>query len=131
MAPPCLPIYIDLGPCPPQIIRIWNNLIACTRTQCEVVWLTVSIDVRLIRDVRGMGGLGCPEIYIRLEAEISKGSLIIVQDNPIVPDVVDGVLASDLASVTVRNETDKIADIEGVECIDVRINLTLSSMSAH
>lgn len=71
-----------------------------------------------------MGGLGCPEIYIRLEAEISRGSLIILQDNPIVPDVVDGVLASDLASVTVRNETDKIADIEGIECIDVRINPT-------
>ena len=69
-----------------------------------------------------MGGLGSPEIYIRLEAEISKGSLIIVQDSHIVPDVVDGVLASDLASVTVRNETDKIVDIDGIDCIDVRIS---------
>lgn len=70
-----------------------------------------------------MGGIGRPEIYIRLEAEISGGSLIIVKDSPILPDMVAGVLASDLASVTVRNEMDMIIDIDGIDCPDVRINL--------
>lgn len=32
MAPPCMPIYIELGPCPAQVTRVWDNPMTCSRT---------------------------------------------------------------------------------------------------
>ena len=68
-----------------------------------------------------MGALVCPDIDIRLEAEISRGDLAVLEGRLIVPDTVNGVLASDLASVPVRNESQKNIEIMGIECVDVCI----------
>lgn len=67
-----------------------------------------------------MGGFNCPKIKIRLEAEISQGDLVVIANRLIVPDIVNGILASDLASVPIRNEMEVIIEILGIECIDVR-----------
>jgi hypothetical protein len=63
------------------------------------------IVLRLIRDVRAMGGVGSPLISVRLKAQRSGPSnLQVVEDSVILPDVVNGKLASSYGSVIVRNE---------------------------
>lgn len=70
-----------------------------------------NIDIRMIRDVRVMGGNEAPETLIKLKAEGSKGSLALVQQKVLIPDIVDGVLASPFAFVPVRNEGRNVIDI--------------------
>ena len=58
------------------------------------------VNIRLIRDVRVMGGLGEPKISINLKAERSNSSLAIVWQKALIPDIVDNrVLATPFASV--------------------------------
>ena len=76
------------------------------------------IDVRLIRDVRAMGGAGEPEICIKIEAQRSVNSLALTKD-VLAPDIVDGNLAGSLASVSIRNEARNWIKIKGIECLDV------------
>jgi len=69
-----------------------------------------TIDLRFVRDVRAMGGVGSPTIDIQLEAQSSTKDLHIAADNVIMPDIVNGRLASMLGSIQVRN--DHVHDIE-------------------
>ncbi|CAD0057682.1 unnamed protein product, partial [Aureobasidium pullulans] len=69
-----------------------------------------TIDSRLVRDVRVMGGVGSPHIDIHLEAQSSTQDLHVAVDQTIMPDMVNGRLASMLGSVQVRN--DHVQDIE-------------------
>ena len=69
-----------------------------------------TIDLRLVRDVRVMGGVGSPHIDIHLEAQPSTQDLHVAVDQTIMPDMVNGRLASMLGSVQVRN--DHVQDIE-------------------
>ena len=78
-----------------------------------------------------MGALVCPDIDIRLEAEIGRGDLAVLEERLIVSDTVNGVLASDLASVPVRNESQKNIEIMGIECVDVCIFQFRNSISAR
>ena len=71
-----------------------------------------NVNIRLIRDVRVMGGIGEPKISIKLKAERSNSNLAIVGQKALIPDIVDnGVLASPFASVPVRNEGQTSLDI--------------------
>ena len=63
------------------------------------------LEIRLVRDVRSMGGLDQPSLNITIEARISKETLSIVIDKLIVPDVIDGKLPSVYCSVPVRNNS--------------------------
>ena len=72
------------------------------------------VDVRLIRDVRLMGGIGEPKITIRLKAEITNPGLAVIASQLLVPDVVNGLLAGSFASVPVRNDGHDVIDIVGV-----------------
>lgn len=69
-----------------------------------------TIDLRFVRDVRAMGGTGSPTIEIQLEARSSTQDLHIAADSALMPDMVNGRLASTLGSITVRN--DHAHDIE-------------------
>lgn len=64
------------------------------------------IDLRLVRDIRAMGGLRCPSLATRLEAQLLRGGLTVNEQRLIVGDILNKQPASDLASVTVRNETE-------------------------
>ncbi|KAK6003951.1 hypothetical protein QM012_008801 [Aureobasidium pullulans] len=68
------------------------------------------IDIRLVRDVRVMGGVGSPNIDVHLEARASTKDLHTSADNALMPDMVNGRLASMLGSIQVRN--DHVHDIE-------------------
>lgn len=63
-----------------------------------------NVEIRLIRDVRVMGGIGEPKMSIKLKAKSSNGSLALVGQKSLIPDIVNGVLASPFGFVLVRNE---------------------------
>lgn len=81
------------------------------------------IDLRLVRDVRAMGGIGDPKVHFRIDVQRSKGGLAVIEDQLLVPDMVEMRLASHLASVPVRNEEQEWMDIWSIESLDVRIIL--------
>ena len=70
-----------------------------------------NIAIRLIRDVRVMGAIGEPTISIELKAESSHGSLALMGQKALMPDIIDGVLASSFASVPACNQGRKAIDV--------------------
>ena len=78
------------------------------------------VDIRLVRDVRVMGGIGVPNVLIKLKAEISNGTLAMVEQKLLVSDIVDGTLASPFASIPVRNEARGWVNILEIESLNVR-----------
>lgn len=80
-----------------------------------------SVDIRLIRDVRVMGGIGEPKTSITLKAEGSNSSLALVVHKALIPDVVNGAFATPFASMPVRNEGRKAIDILKIATNVVRL----------
>lgn len=72
------------------------------------------VDVRLIYDVRAMGGQADPTVETLLHVQRSRCSLAVDEGKLMISDVVNGVLASNLACVPIRNESTKWLDIWGV-----------------
>ena len=83
-----------------------------------------NIDIRLIRDVRVLGGTGEPKISITLKAESSNGNLALMGQNALIPDITNGVLASPFASVPVCNQGQNHIDILDI-MTDVVCSLTV------
>ena len=77
------------------------------------------VDVRIIRDVRAMGGEGEPTVSIRLKAEISEDGLNVVEGSILLPDMVGGKLVSSLGSVILRNEENHWIDVLSLEPVNV------------
>lgn len=61
------------------------------------------IEVRLIREIRSMGGEDS-SVKVTLEAKLASNTLRILENSAILPDLVDGKLPSSFASITIRNE---------------------------
>ena len=76
---------------------------------------THRIDVRLVRDVRAMGGQLPPSVRIDIKAEFSVKNLVVLSDKIVLPEMVGGKLASHLGSVPVRNDSDDWIEIVGLE----------------
>ncbi|KAI9699360.1 MAG: hypothetical protein M1836_002971 [Candelina mexicana] len=83
------------------------------------------IDIRLVRDVRSLGGLREPTIRIELEAQVSKGGLVALRDKLVVSDIVDGQLASPLASIPLRNEDQTSICVWSVRSFDDSVNVAM------
>ncbi|CAO1602326.1 hypothetical protein XANCAGTX0491_005944 [Xanthoria calcicola] len=83
------------------------------------------IDIRIIRDVRAMGGVGEPTVRIELEAEISGGGLKLVEGTVLLPDMVDGRLVSSLGSVNLRNEEHHWIDVLSLEAVNVGFTVAM------
>lgn len=77
------------------------------------------IDIRIVRDVRAMGGVGEPTVSIGLQAEVSEGGLKLVEGSILLPDMVEGKLVSSLGSVNLRNEEDRWIDVLSLEPVNV------------
>jgi hypothetical protein len=77
-----------------------------------------SIDLRLVRDVRAMGGIGVPTIDVQLEVQVSAKRLHLVADQTLMPDMVQGRLPSMLGSLQVRNDHVHDIDILSVSAND-------------
>lgn len=78
------------------------------------------IDIRLIRDVRLMGGVGEPTVSLKLKAELSLGGLAVTGSQMLAPDMVQGRLASSFASVPVRNDGQSWISISNIASVGVR-----------
>ena len=77
------------------------------------------VDLRFVRDVRAMGGVGDPTMQIRLRAIVSGGGLFVVKDGLLTSDLVDGRLVGRLASIPVRNDAARSIEILSVDPVDV------------
>jgi hypothetical protein len=77
-----------------------------------------TLDVRVLRDVRVMGGIGVPLVSLTLRAEVSSGGLIVVEEKILLPEMIEGKLVSNVGSVPVRNEGEAWIDILGIESAD-------------
>lgn len=78
------------------------------------------IDIRLVRDVRAIGGVGEPHVTTQLGLKKSPGNLQAVLHSGVmmsdfIGDGKDAVLASPHASLTVRNDGEKDIQISAVE----------------
>lgn len=76
------------------------------------------LDVRLVRDVRAMGGIGRPTIDITIRVEITNPALHLASDKLLLPDLVDGKLAGTHGSMRVRNDDYEVYDIIGLRTSD-------------
>ncbi|MCJ1477293.1 hypothetical protein MMC13_005964 [Lambiella insularis] len=76
-----------------------------------------TIDVRLTRDVRAMGGVGIPKLQIKIRVELSTslGSLAVMRDKVVLPDMVGNRLVSRLGSIPIRNDNEEWIEILGLE----------------
>ncbi|KAH7112153.1 hypothetical protein B0J11DRAFT_542760 [Dendryphion nanum] len=76
------------------------------------------IELRLWRDVRAFGGINDPTIDVLLEATRVSGTLELATPGILVSDVVDGKLASPIASITLRNSGEGGVEIVSIESSD-------------
>ena len=88
------------------------------------------LDLRMIHDVRAMGGFGTPEVSIRLRVEGTKSGLAIDPRSLLLPDVVNGKLAGAVASVPARNESTDLIKILDIASSAV-CNPLLQYLSLH
>jgi len=86
---------------------------------------THRIDLRLVRDVRAFGGILEPIIDVVLHVQQVSGDLELAKPGILMSDVIDGRLASPLASIAVRNTGEEDIEILGVHATNV--NLPISS----
>lgn len=77
------------------------------------------LDVRLVRDVRVMGGTGDPTISVVLELRMVTDSIVIEQNQILVSDIVSGRLASSLASLPIRNTGRQSITVLSIDATDV------------
>lgn len=80
---------------------------------------THRLDSRIVRDVRAMGGVGKPVTRVRIRVEASILGLIVIERSALLPEIVNGRLSSDLASLSVRNEGSKWINVLAVESTNV------------
>ncbi|MCJ1466655.1 hypothetical protein MMC07_005275 [Pseudocyphellaria aurata] len=87
-----------------------------------------TIDVRLIRDIRAMGGVGDTSIHIKLNAQKSDGGLTSTGELTL-PDLFEGQLASQLASIPIRNEEQEWIDVQDIKSVDKAFVLAMTRES--
>jgi hypothetical protein len=73
------------------------------------------VDLRLIRDVRAMGGTGSNTISIELNVQLFKAVLKVIEGSAVVPDVINGKLASPYASLILCNKADNWINVTGIQ----------------
>lgn len=89
-----------------------------------------TIDLRLLRDVRSMGGIGAPTVDVSITAKISSEDLVLASDTLLLPEMINGRLASALGSVTVRNDGLEDAYVTGVSINDTAYFVWLAQPSS-
>jgi hypothetical protein len=104
--------------------RIFGGDVYTFRKAPHVLFLTPGkhiLEVRLLRDVRVMGGVGEPTLDFSIDLQLCQEQVEIVQGSVLVSDVVDGWLPSPYATFDVRNN--------GFDWIEVDIALVPANVS--
>lgn len=92
----------------------------------HVLWLEPGehlLDVRLVRDIRAMGGVGMPSLGVNIELRLCEEHVEVVEESVMISDVLDGKLPSPYVSVDVRNN--------GVDWIEVMNVIADSSVVSN
>ena len=89
------------------------------------------LDLRLIRDVRAMGGVGGPTVDVTVKVILVEQALHIQPDSAILPDFVDGKLAGRLGSIAIRNDAQQPVLLSSVEASTSSVELTLVPDQEH
>ncbi|ETI24184.1 hypothetical protein G647_03553 [Cladophialophora carrionii CBS 160.54] len=63
-----------------------------------------NLTVRLVREVRSMGGMGPPTLQSNMHVQAAAPILHVLAEDVVLPDLVHGRLCSSFGSVTVRNQ---------------------------
>jgi hypothetical protein len=77
------------------------------------------IDLRLVRDVRAMGGIGVPSIDVELQFRIAREDLEVREGSILMPDVIEGKFGSPYGSVALTNTGATSIQIFGLYATDV------------
>ena len=89
-----------------------------------VLWLEPGehrLDIRVVRDVRAMGGLGDPCFPMAITADISTVQLFVGTDTILIPELVEGHgFAGRAGSIPLRNQIDEWIEILSIETQEVR-----------
>ena len=78
------------------------------------------LDIRVIRDVRAMGGTGDPNVPIEIKASLSSNELLVDHSNVLLPEFVEGrSFSSNIGSIPVQNFGESWIDVLAVEVASV------------
>jgi hypothetical protein len=92
---------------------------------------THKIDLRLARDVRAFGGILAPTIDVVVRAELASGTLELAKPGILMSDVVDGILATPVGSVVLRNGGEEDVELIGISPADVRHPISLQDQDSQ
>ena len=73
------------------------------------------VNIRLVRDVRMMGGIGRPDLSIQLSAGFCPDTLVVDHRTCIFPETVNGRPAGSYIAIAMRNLSRHGARIDSVE----------------
>lgn len=76
-----------------------------------------NISLRLVREVRSMGGAYPPTIQANLRINIASHPLEEVSSGRVIPDVVEGQFCTEYGSITVRNQDDGWINVQRLTAI--------------
>jgi hypothetical protein len=79
-----------------------------------------TVELRLVRDVRALGGVGEARVDVILEAKSCQGRLNVDVNSLVISETAQGKLGCDLASVNVRNDMNHWARILRIRSLNVR-----------
>ena len=88
-----------------------------------------TIELRLVRDVRAMGGIGTPTIGVKVEAQLTTSLIEINAERNVISDVINGTLASPYASVAIRNNAQFKMEVSGISSADVMMRLLMIALN--
>ena len=83
------------------------------------------IDVRLVYDVRAMGGVEDPVLDIKLTTARATEALEFVENSLVISDIIDDTLASPVASIAIRNNALSTVAITEIGAAEVSISKLL------
>jgi hypothetical protein len=88
------------------------------------------LDLRLIRDVRAMGGIGAPTVNVDIEITPTTADIELGEGKILVSDIVDGVLSSPYSSVDIRNSGQDWIEIIKIAPAQPAVSLSSSTISS-
>jgi hypothetical protein len=87
------------------------------------------IDLRLVRDIRSMGGIGPPTLDVDLELKAVANELQVTSDKIIISDVIGTRIASPWGSVSVRNNGKEWVEIFGISDPSMGVSVACNTHS--
>ncbi|KAL1968758.1 hypothetical protein VTN77DRAFT_1584 [Rasamsonia byssochlamydoides] len=76
------------------------------------------VELRLVRDVRALGGVGDPTIEVQIEGKVCHERLNVDTNSILVSETTHGRLLNSLASINIRNDMDSRVEVLWISSLD-------------